>query len=50
MMNSDEPLPIDDIVEQSGLNSSDVLVRLFNLEIRAWLRQMPASNSVKVLL
>jgi len=32
LLSSDEPRPIDDIVETSGLNSSDVLATLFDLE------------------
>jgi DNA processing protein len=50
MLNSDEPLPIDDIVEQSGLNSSDVLATLFNLEMKGIVRQMPGKQFSKVLL
>lgn len=50
MLSSDEPLPIDDIVERSGLNSSDVLATLFNLEMKGVVRQMPGKQFSKVLL
>jgi DNA processing protein len=47
---SDEPQPIDDIVERSGLNSSEVLATLFNLEIKGIVRQLPGKLFSKVLL
>jgi DNA processing protein len=50
MLSPDEPLPIDDIVERSGLNSSDVLATLFNLEMKGVVRQMPGKQFSKVLL
>jgi len=34
LLQSDEPQPIDDIVERSGLNSSEVLATLFNLAMK----------------
>src|SRR5438552_11717101 len=40
MLSSDEPRPIDDIVEQTGLNSSDVLATLFDLEMKGFVRQL----------
>jgi len=44
---SDEPQPIDDIVERSGLNSSEVLATLFNLETKGIIRQSPGNCSAR---
>jgi predicted Rossmann fold nucleotide-binding protein DprA/Smf involved in DNA uptake len=41
---------IDDIVERSGLNSSEVLATLFNLEMKGVIRQLPGKQFSKVLL
>lgn len=50
LLSSDEPKPIDDIVERSGLNSSEVLATLFNLEMKGIIRQLPGKQFSKVLL
>src|SRR6266478_3688645 len=50
LLSADEPKPIDDIVERSGLNSSEVLATLFNLEMKGIIRQMPGKQFSKVLL
>ncbi len=50
LLNVEEPVPIDDIVERSGLNSSDVLATLFNLEMKGIVRQLPGKQFCKVLL
>ena len=50
LLNADEPKPIDDIVEHSGLNSSEVLATLFNLEMKGIIRQLPGKQFSKVLL
>jgi DNA processing protein len=50
LLNSDEPVHIDDIVERSGLNSSEVLATLFDLETKGIVRQMPGKQFNKVLL
>jgi DNA processing protein len=50
LLSSDKPQPIDDIVEQSGLNSSEVLATLFNLEMKGIVRQLPEKLFSKVLL
>ena len=50
LLNAEEPVPIDDIVERSGLNSSDVLATLFNLEMKGIIRQLPGKQFCKVLL
>jgi DNA processing protein len=44
------PLPIDDIVERSGLNSAEVLATLFDLEMKGIVRQSPGKQFSKVLL
>ena len=50
LLTADNPVHIDDIVERSGLNSSDVLATLFNLEMKGIIRQMPGKQFCKVLL
>jgi len=49
LLSSDEPQPIDDIVERSGLNSSEVLATLFDLEMKGIIRQLPGKLFSKVL-
>ena len=50
LLQSDEPQPIDDIVERSGLNSSEVLATLFNMEMKGIVRQLPGKLFAKILL
>jgi DNA processing protein len=50
LLTAEESVPIDDIVERSGLNSSDVLASLFNLENKGIIRQLPGKQFSKVLL
>jgi DNA processing protein len=50
LLNAEESMPIDDIVERSGLNSSDVLATLFDLEMKGIIRQLPGKQFSKVLL
>jgi DNA processing protein len=50
LLSTDEPKPIDDIVESSGLNSSEVLATLFDLEMKGIIRQLPGKQFSKVLL
>lgn len=50
LLSSDEPQPIDDIVERSGLNSSEVLATLFNLEMKGIVRQSPGKLFSEILL
>jgi DNA processing protein len=50
LLNAEESVPIDDIVERSGLNSSDVLATLFDLEMKGIIRQLPGKQFSKVLL
>jgi DNA processing protein len=50
MLAQDEALAIDDLVEQSGLTSSEVLAALFDLELKGVVRQLPGKQFLKVLL
>jgi DNA processing protein len=50
LMGTDEAKPIDDLVEQSGLSSSEVLATLFDLEMKGVVRQLPGKQFLKVLL
>jgi predicted Rossmann fold nucleotide-binding protein DprA/Smf involved in DNA uptake len=49
LLSSDESAHIDDIVERSGLNSSEVLATLFNLEMKGIVPQSPGKQFSKVL-
>jgi DNA processing protein len=46
----DEARPVDDLVEMSGLSSSEVLATLFDLELKGIVRQLPGKQFLKVLL
>jgi|SRR5579883_88918 DNA processing protein len=50
LLGVDQPRHIDDIVESSGLNSSEVLATLFDLEMKRMVRQLPGKQFSKVLL
>src|ERR1700682_5967078 len=50
LLSAEEPVHIDDIVERSGLNSSEVLATLFDLEMKGVIRQLPGKQFSKVLL
>jgi len=50
LLSAEEPVHIDDIVERSGLNSSEVLATLFTLEMKGIVRQLPGKQFCKVLL
>jgi DNA processing protein len=50
LLDVDTPMPIDDIVERSGLHSSEVLATLFNLEMKSIVRQSPGKQFSKVML
>jgi DNA processing protein len=50
LLSAAESKRIDDIVEQSGLNSSAVLATLFDLEMKGIVRQSPGKQFSKVLL
>jgi DNA processing protein len=50
LLNVEQPVHIDDIVERTGLNSSEVLATLFDLEMKGIIRQLPGKQFSKVLL
>lgn len=50
MLSAEESRHIDDIVDTSGLNSSEVLATLFDLEMKGIIRQLPGKQFSKVLL
>src|ERR1700730_13755675 len=50
LLSTDAPKHIDEIVESSGLNSSEVLATLFDLEMKGIIRQSPGKQFSKVLL
>jgi DNA processing protein len=50
LLSSAESRPIDDIAENTGLNSSDVLATLFDLEMQGFVPQLPGKLFSKVLL
>jgi len=49
LLSTDQPVHIDDLVERSGLNSSEVLATLFDLEMKGVIRQLPGKQFSKVL-
>lgn len=50
LLSAEESRHIDDIVDTSGLNSSEVLATLFDLEMKGIVRQLPGKQFSKVLL
>jgi predicted Rossmann fold nucleotide-binding protein DprA/Smf involved in DNA uptake len=46
----DEWRHVDELVELSGLTSSEVLAALFDLELKSVVRQLPGKQFLKVLL
>jgi len=50
LLSTDEPRHVDELIELSGLNSSEALAALLELEMKGIIRQMPGKNFVKVLL
>ncbi|HXZ18402.1 MAG TPA: DNA-processing protein DprA [Candidatus Acidoferrales bacterium] len=50
LLSADKPRHVDELVELSGLSSSEVLASLFELEMRGAIRQMPGKHFVKSLL
>jgi DNA processing protein len=49
-LTQDESLDVYDLVERSGLTSSEVLAALFDLELKGVVRQLPGKQFLKVLL
>ena len=50
LLSVDEALHVDELVERSGLSSSEVLAALFDLELKGVVRQLPGKQFLKVLL
>jgi DNA processing protein len=50
LLSVDETRHVDDLVENSGLSSSEVLAALFDMELRGVVRQLPGKQFLKVLL
>jgi len=50
LLAQDEACLVDDLVENSGLTSSEVLATLFDLELKGVVRQLPGKQFLKVLL
>jgi DNA processing protein len=50
LLSHEDSRHIDDIVETSGLNSSEVLATLFEMEMKGLVRQLPGKQFSKVLL
>ncbi|HXQ26601.1 MAG TPA: DNA-processing protein DprA [Candidatus Acidoferrales bacterium] len=50
LLSVDEACHVDDLVERSGLSSSEVLAALFDLELKGVVRQLPGKQFLKVLL
>jgi DNA processing protein len=50
LLRIEEPIHLDELVERSGLSSSETLASLCELEMRGIVRQMPGKQFVKVLL
>lgn len=50
LLAADKSRPVDDLVEISGLTSSEVLAGLFDLELKGVVRQLPGKQFLKVLL
>jgi DNA processing protein len=50
LLNVEQTRQIDELVENSGLNSSEVLATLFDLEMKGVVRQLPGKQFSKVML
>jgi DNA processing protein len=50
LLGVDESRHVDDLVELSGLTSSEVLAALFDLELKGVVRQLPGKQFLKILL
>jgi DNA processing protein len=50
LLSLDESRHVDELVENSGLSSSEVLAALFDLELKGVIRQLPGKQFLKVLL
>jgi DNA processing protein len=50
LLSVDESIHVDELVEKTELNSSEVLAALCEMEMKGLVRQMPGKQFVKVLL
>jgi DNA processing protein len=50
LLSVDDARHVDELVERSGLSSSEVLATLFDLELKGVVRQLPGKQFLKVLL
>ncbi len=50
LIRMDTPIHVDELVETTGLNSSETLAALCEMEMRGIIRQMPGKQFVRVLL
>jgi DNA processing protein len=50
LLSVDEARHVDELVENSGLTSSEVLAALFDMELKGVIRQLPGKQFLKVLL
>jgi predicted Rossmann fold nucleotide-binding protein DprA/Smf involved in DNA uptake len=50
MLSAEEPRHSDEWLENTGLNSNEVLATLFSLERKGIIRQLPRKQFAKVLL
>ena len=50
LWSTDESRRVDDVMESSGLTSSEVLASRFDLELKGVVRQLPGKQFLKVLL
>lgn len=50
LLGTDEARHVDELLESSGLSSSEVLASLFELEMKGVVRQLPGKQFLKVLL
>ncbi len=50
LLGVDESIHVDELVEKTELNSSEVLAALCEMEMKGMVRQMPGKQFLKVLL
>ncbi|HVB07716.1 MAG TPA: hypothetical protein VNF00_02110 [Candidatus Acidoferrales bacterium] len=50
MLEVDSARHVDDLVEHSGMSSSEVLSSLFELEMKGLVQQLPGKQFLKVML
>jgi DNA processing protein len=50
LLDTDESIHVDELVERTELNSSEVLAALCGMEMKGTVRQMPGKQFIKILL